>query len=74
MNDQLEPLLKLCRAAYEEAKINYNTGKCSAEALENVRIKLEQLERTASKQPPAHRATPTASSPAGSTLSQRLPE
>jgi hypothetical protein len=45
--DILDNFLKQARAAYEEAKINYNTGMCSAEALEGVRVALENLEQKA---------------------------
>jgi hypothetical protein len=51
MKAQLESFLMSARAAYEEAKINHNTGKCSAEQLENVRLSLERLERTAAALP-----------------------
>jgi hypothetical protein len=47
MEHDLERFLTLARAAYEEAKINCNTGKCTAEHLENVRLSLEKVERMA---------------------------
>lgn len=47
MAPDLERFLTLARAAYEEAKINCNTGKCTAEQLENVRLSLEKVERMA---------------------------
>lgn len=50
---KLETFLIAARAAYEEAKINYNTGKCTAAQLENVRLSLENLERAASSLPSA---------------------
>lgn len=48
---QMEAFLAAARAAYEEAKINFNTGKCTAAHLEGVRLALERLERAASALP-----------------------
>lgn len=48
---KLEAFLVAARAAYEEAKINYNTGKCTLGQLDNVRFSLEKLERAAAALP-----------------------
>lgn len=55
MMKDIEKFLVTARGAYEEAKINFNTGKCTAEQLENVRLSLEKVERTAAAIPPATR-------------------
>lgn len=43
----LGTFLSVARSLYEEAKINFNTGKCTAEQLENVRLSLVRLENAA---------------------------
>lgn len=48
---KLEAFLVAARAAYEEAKINCNTGKCTADQLENVRLSLDKIESMAAALP-----------------------
>lgn len=55
MKSQIEWFLSSARVAYEEAKINYNTGKCTASHLEGVRVALEKLERSAAQLISTHR-------------------
>ena len=49
LKDKMEIFMKAARVVYEETKIKFNAGECTASHLDNVRIKLEALEQSIAK-------------------------